>query len=105
MGETLPESEYYHSALTCSTKKGTDLSPRQTGRQRSGFALPAGLCLATALFLASTHLATRGQSLHQLYQRSWTVREVRGAALPPSLRVLVAFFGPEEKMARSNGPR
>ncbi len=75
MGETLPESEYYHSALTCSTKKGTDLSPRQTGRQRSGFALPAGLCLATALFLASTHLATRGQSLHQLYQRSWTVLE------------------------------
>ena len=51
------------------------MSLRQTRRKRSGFALRPSLCLATALLLASTPLATRGQSLHQLYHRSWTVRE------------------------------
>jgi hypothetical protein len=48
-------------------------SPNKTQAVR--LCLPPSLCLATALFLASTPLATRGQSIHQLYHRSWTVRE------------------------------
>jgi signal transduction histidine kinase/ligand-binding sensor domain-containing protein len=51
------------------------LSLRPTRRKRSGLILPPSLCLATALLLASTPLAAGGQTLHQLYHRSWTVRE------------------------------
>ena len=40
-----------------------------------GSARPASLCLAAALLFASTPLAIRSQTLHQLYHRSWTVRE------------------------------
>jgi hypothetical protein len=58
-----------------STKKETNLSFRQTRCKRSSLALPPRLCLATAVFLASTLLATRGQGFHQMYHRSWTVRE------------------------------
>jgi ligand-binding sensor domain-containing protein len=51
------------------------LSLRQTRRKRSGFACSGLLYLATALLFASVPLAVRGQNVHQLYHRSWTVRE------------------------------
>jgi len=51
------------------------LSLRQTRRKRSGFACSGILYLATALLFASVPLAAQGQSVHQLYHRSWTVRE------------------------------
>src|ERR1700674_748486 len=51
------------------------LSLRQTRRKRSGFACPGSLYLAMALLFASVPLPTQGQSLDQLYHRSWTVRE------------------------------
>src|SRR6266850_562836 len=56
-------------------KKEANLILRQTRRKRSGLALPASLWVATALLLASTPSTTGGQGLHQLYHRSWTVRE------------------------------
>jgi len=73
-GAHLPESEDYHSALTWLDEERDELNLLQTRRKRSGFALPPSLSLATALLLA-TPLAVRGQSLRQLYHRSWTVRE------------------------------
>src|ERR1700716_4748449 len=48
---------------------------RQTRRKRSGFACPGSLYLAMALLFASVPLPTHGQSLHQLYHRSLTVRD------------------------------
>src|SRR5258708_34533926 len=53
----------------------TNVSHRKPKRKWTSLALPPRLSLATALFLASTPLATRGQRFHQLYHRSWTVRE------------------------------
>jgi signal transduction histidine kinase/ligand-binding sensor domain-containing protein len=51
------------------------LSFRQPRRRRSGFDCPGSLCLAVALLFTSVPPATHGQSLHQLYHRSWTVRD------------------------------
>ena len=51
------------------------LSFRHPRRKRSGFDCPGSLCLAVALLFTSAPPATHGQSLHQLYHRSWTVRD------------------------------
>jgi signal transduction histidine kinase/ligand-binding sensor domain-containing protein len=51
------------------------LSFRQPRRKRSGFICPGSLYLAVALLFTSAPPATHGQSLHQLYHRSWTVRD------------------------------
>jgi signal transduction histidine kinase/ligand-binding sensor domain-containing protein len=51
------------------------LSFRQSRRKRSGFDCPGSLFLAVALLFTSAPEATHGQSLHQLYHRSWTVRD------------------------------
>src|ERR1700719_4731983 len=51
------------------------LSFREPRRKRSGFICPGSLYLAVALLFTSAPPATHGQSLHQLYHRSWTVRD------------------------------
>jgi len=51
------------------------LSFRQPRRKRSGFIFPGSLYLAVALLFTSAPPATHGESLHQLYHRSWTVRD------------------------------
>jgi signal transduction histidine kinase/ligand-binding sensor domain-containing protein len=51
------------------------LSFRQPRRKRAGFVCPGSLYLAVALLFTSAPPATHGQSLHQLYHRSWTVRD------------------------------
>src|SRR5260221_11632116 len=51
------------------------LSFRQPKRKRSSFICPGSLSLAVALLFTSAPPATHGQSLHQLYHRSWTVRD------------------------------
>src|ERR1700736_5391884 len=58
-----------------STKKETNVILRQARPKRSGFACSGILFLAMALLFASAPLAAHGQGLHELYHRSWTVRE------------------------------
>jgi hypothetical protein len=103
-GAHLPESEDYHSALTWLDEGRDELSLLQTRRKRSGFALPRSLCLATALLLA-TPLAVRGQSLRQLYHRSWTVREGAPSSLTSIAQSIDCFLwlGTDNGMVRFDG--
>jgi len=69
------ESEYYHPVLTWFDEERDELSLRQTRRKWSGVALAAKFMFRHGVAPCSTPLATGGQNLHQLYHRSWTVRE------------------------------
>src|ERR1700687_5976520 len=51
------------------------LSFRQPRRKRSGFICPGSLDFAVALLFTSAPPVTHGQSLRQLYRRSWAVRD------------------------------
>src|SRR5258708_16875081 len=86
-------------------RKDMSLSFRQPRRKRPGFICPGSSYLAVALLFTSAPPATHGQSLDQLYHRSWTVRDGAPASVPTIAQAADGFLwlGTDNGLARFDG--